>query len=287
MKNTTIILLISLVISGFCLISICVAPVMNNLLDNFTNWGKLNCQRFADIAEYSSTLNTHFENEKLKKLCRRQNAMYGLEYSALIINLAFGILLAQLTLIHYFDKGFAFEKKTGLIGFIGGIIAFILMLVYVCFSGYIFTQDVAYKDVTAVDPYSSAITKLYSNGASRKNIGDGTFVSIYEKDKTDDAQYVKYKDLGNGQYNYNKKYYETYHYTANNGGQCISNILSSCDYEYASPYDNYKNRYLYNRWCLCLVLSVFVVILNAAISIFGFLLFKRKDNFDNKVISVV
>ena len=288
MKNTTFILIISLTISVFCIISICVAPVINNLLDKFTNWGKLNCEYYSDIAEYSSQLNTHFENQKLEKLCRRQNAMYGLEYSAFIINLVLAASLAQLSLMHFFDKGSTFEKTTGLIGFIGGIVTFLLMLVYVCFSGYIFTRDVAFKDVTSLEPYSQAITRLYPNGANKRNIGDSTFVTIYEKDKTDDSQYVKYKDLGDSQYNYNKKYYETYYYTQKNGGgNCISISSSSCDYIYSAPYGDNKNKYLYNRWCLSLVLAVFIVILNAVISIFGFFIYRGGENGETKVISII
>ena len=286
MKNTTVVLLISLIICTFCLVSICVAPVINNLLNNFSQWGKLNCDYYSDRSEYSSTLNDHFQNQKLKNLCRRQNAMYGLEYSAFIINLFLAVLLSQLTLIHYFDKGYAFEKTTGLIGFIGGLVAFVLMFVYVCFSGYIFTQDVAYKQVYLIDPNQNAVTKLYPNGASQKRIEDN-YVTIYEKDKSDEAQYIKYKDLGDSQYNYNKKYYESYYYTIENGNsQCLS-TPTTCDYVYAAPFSDYMNKYLYNRWCLCLVLAVFVVVLNAIVAIFGFRVFKGGDNSDNKIISIV
>ena len=285
MKHTTKIFFISLIISLFCLISFCIAPVINNLLDIFSNWGKQNCELYSDMAEYSSTLNNYFSNLNQKSLCRRQNAVYGLEYTSLILNLTLGILLSQLTLIHYFDKGFAFEKITGLIGFIGGIISFIFMLIYICFSGYIFTQDVAYKDLSLIDPYLNAIIKLYPNGALKKNLGDGVFVTIYEKDKSDEAQYIKYKDLGDEQYNYDKKYYETYYYTINNkGGDCISTVTSSCNYEFAPPFEHNKNRYLYDRWCLCLVLSVFVMILDIPISLFSFFVFKNKDN---KEINIV
>ena len=94
-----------------------------------------------------------------------------------------------------------------MIGFIGGIISFIIIPIYICFRRYIFIQDVVYKDLSLIDPYSNDIMKLYPNGASRKNLGDGTFIAIYEKDKSDEAQYVKYKDLGDAQYNYDKKYY--------------------------------------------------------------------------------
>ena len=285
MKNTTKIFFISLIISLFCLISICIAPVINNLLDNFTNWGKQNCELYSDIAEYSSTLNDYFDNLNQKSLCRRQNAVYGLEYTALVINLILGIILSQLTFIHYFDKGFTFKKVTGLIGFIGGIISFIFMLIYICFSGYIFTQDVAYKDLSLMDIYSNSIIKLYPNGALRKNLGDGIFVTIYEKDKSDESQYIKYKDLGDAQYNYDKKYYETYYYTLNNkGGDCISTISTLCNYEFAPPFEHNRNKYLYDRWCLSLVLSVFVMLLNIAVAVFGFFVFNDKEN---KVINIV
>ena len=87
------------------------------------------------------------------------------------------------------------------------------------------------------------------------------------------------------QYNYDKKYYETYYYTINNkGGDCISTVTSSCNYEFAPPFEHNKNRYLYERWCLCLVLSVFVMILDIPISLFSFFVFKNKDN---KEINIV
>ena len=291
MKYTSIILLISIIISLFCIISISVAPVINNLLDKFSLWGKLNCEYYADRAEYSSPLNEHFKSQKLENLCRRQNAMYNLEYSSFIINLFLGVVCAQLSLIHYFGKGESFEKKTGLISLIGGFISFLLTLVYVCFSGYIFTQDVAYEDITGVDPYDNAILKLYPNGASLRKIGDNNFITIYEKDKTDDAQYIKYKDLGDKQYNYNQKYYESYYYTINSavGDKCISTSTgANCDYIYDPPVESNENKYIYDRWCLSLVLAVLIVILNCIMAILGLLVFKgKKGSGETKVISIV
>ena len=290
MKYASIILLISIIITIFCTISICVAPVINNLLDKFTLWGKLNCEYYSDKAEYSSPLNDYFKNQKLESLCRRQNAMYNLEYSSILINLFLGVVCAQLSLIHFFDKGESFHKKTGLITLIGGLIAFVLTLVYVCFSGYIFTKDVAFEDVTQLDPYEDAILKLYPNGASLRSI-DNNFVAIYDKDKTDDAQYVKYKDLGAQQYNYNKEYYESYYYTVNSAisDKCISSSTgSNCDYIYDPPISSNENKYIYDRWCLCLVLAVFVVILNLVMAIFGFLMFSGgKSSGETKIISIV
>ena len=62
----------------------------------------------------------------------------------------------------------------------------------------------------------------------------GLLLQYIEKDKSDEAQYVKYKDLGDAQYNYDKKYYETYYYTLNNkNGECLSSNSSTCDYDFA------------------------------------------------------
>ena len=68
-----------------------------------------------------------------------------------------------------------------MIGFIGGIISFIIIPIYICFRRYIFIQDVVYKDLSLIDPYSNDIMKLYPNGASRKNLGDGILLQYMRK----------------------------------------------------------------------------------------------------------
>ena len=60
----------------------------------------------------------------------------------------------------------------------------------------------------------SNIIKLYPNGAKYKwdDRGDNTgkYITIYENEKGDLDEFVKYKDLGKKQYNYNKDYYKNY-----------------------------------------------------------------------------
>ena len=135
--------------------------------------------------------------------------MYGLEYSSFIIDLGLGFICAQLALLHYFQIGKSFEKITGLIGLIGGGIGFILTLVYVCFSGYIFNNDPAFKYPESA--YDELVTKLYPNGALIKGASTTSGVFAYSNDKSDNSQFAKYKDLGGIEYNYNKKLYEAYH----------------------------------------------------------------------------
>lgn len=274
MNKTVIFLFIAIAILIFSIICVSVAPIMNDILGKFTRWGKFNCKYYADQAKYSDSLDEKFKEEKLRNLCYRQNAMYGLEYSSFIIDLGLGFICAQLALLHYFQIGKSFEKITGLIGLIGGGIGFILTLVYVCFSGYIFNNDAAFKnpeDISKVKP------KLYSNGALYKKVS-GSPVYPYSNDKSYDSQYIKYKDLGDKQYNYNKKFYETF-YGLKSDSVSITHCRERgsgdpCEYIYKEPFTNNENKYLYDRWCLSLVLAVFITISNVGLLIFGFFIFK-------------
>lgn len=296
MNKTLILLLISLAVLVLSVICVTVAPIINNLLGNFESWGKNNCQYFSDVAKYTKELDDKYKNEKYNNLCIRQKAMYGLEYSAFIFDLAIGFLIGQLALLHYFNAGKSFEKTTGLIGLIGGGIGFLITLIYVCFSGYIFNNDVAYRQA---DGSGSVIDRLYSNGAMYKPMNGGLGgtnpdIYIYSNEIDDDAQYVKYRDLGDEQYNYNKIIYEAY--STSGSGTCIlgaSGTTSSCfsgvcDYCYPNePAVDNKNKYLYDRWCLSLVLAVIITVLNVGIVVFGFLLFSNKgDSGDSKPVEI-
>jgi len=274
MNKIVIFLFIALSILIFSIISICVAPVFNNILGNFSNWGQINCQQYADIAKFSKDLDQRFINEYKRDLCYRKNAMYGLEYSSLIIDIAIGFLCGQLALLHYFQVGKSFEKTTGLIGLIGGAIGFVLTLVYVCYSGYIFNNDVAYG---TFDSFGNAHLKLFPNGAYYKKEGTSGKVTIFNNDKEYLGQYFKYKDLGDCQYNYNKKLYQAYNYYSDNCKEDDS-VSNNCEYFYPLPADNNMNKYLYDRWCLSLVLSVFITAANIGLLIFGLLIFKSNGD---------
>ena len=282
MNKTLILLFISLAVLVLSVICVTVAPIINNLLGNFASWGKNNCQYYSDEAKYTKQLDDKYKAEKNYNLCIRQKAMYGLEYSAFIFDLALGFLIGQLGLLHYFNAGKSFEKTTGLIGLIGGGIGFLITLIYVCFSGYIFNNDVAFRKA---DGTGNTIARLYSNGAEQKCDGS-TGVNVYSNEIDEDAQFAKYKDLGGEQYNYNKKRYEAYFVTGSS--TCIYSCSSSCEYIYPnSPEVEVKNKYLYDRWCLSLVLAVIITALNAGIVVFGFLFFSNKgDSGDSKPVEI-
>lgn len=274
MNKTLIFLFIAIGILILSIISVSVAPIINDTLSRFGDWGKTNCRYYADKAKYADDLDTKNKNEKYRNLCYRQNAMYGLEFASLIIDLGIGFLCGQLALMHYFKMGSSFEKYTGLIGLIGGAIGFILTLVYVCFSGYIFNNDAAFKKADGT--FSDPIKKLYPNGGEYKSGG----IYVYSNDKSYDSEYIKYKELGEPQYNYNSKFYEAYYRDGSTSCKA-SNPSGTCEYFYHEPYPDSKNKYLYDRWCLSLVFAIFITVLNVGLLIFGFLLFKDGNGSSN------
>ena len=62
------------------------------------------------------------------------------------------------------------------------------------------------------------VTKLFSNGASEKlirilpNQAPTEAITPYKNDKDDEAQYIKYIDLGQNQSNYNQQLNKAYNY---------------------------------------------------------------------------
>ena len=300
MNKPLIFLIIATSILVLSAIVICVSPIINNIQAygwSPANWRTLNCQLFADeMKKYNIDLDKLQKYKKFKNICYRQKAMFGLENSAFIINIILAFICADLTLLHYLNVGKSFEKKTGLIGLISGIIEFILTLVYVCFSGYIFNNDVAYGTINGLGFSKPGLQKLYPNGALFKfeatdSTGtNGKFIKVSYKEQGEYPSDLLYKDLGKKQYNYNTKYYQTYmkNEPDNTGinnchieyGYLLPtppNPLPSCDYLYYPPYTSTINKYIYDRWLTALILSVLIVACNVALSIFGFLLFKNSE----------
>ena len=308
MNKTLIFLIISCSILVLSAIIICIAPIINNIEVKIStthiwkpaNWRNLNCAIFAD-KEKSENLELDQLQKiiKNKNLCYRQKAMYGLEYSAFIINVILSFVCADLTLLHFLNIGKNFEKTTGLIGLISGIIGFVLTLVYVCYSGYIFNNDIAYGilDTSSLTlnkpPY---FYKLYSNGARYKYNGQ-KYIKVNDNDKRENGQYLLYKDLGQKQYNYDSEYYDTYSKNKiinnNNIEDCnINNVFNDintintqprskngevCQYLYNTPTTSVENRYIYDRWLTSLILAVIIVVINLGLAMFGVLLFKSKE----------
>jgi len=206
----TLFLILSGAITLFSIICICTGPVINQVIPNSKNWRTNNCQQlsdeYKDYKENNSNDKDEIEKKKRKRnKCNREKAMYGLEYSSLIIDVFCGVVCTTLGLIHYFDIAKPYEKVTGIIGLSSGIIGFVLTLVYVCYSGYIFTKD-PYEDSSG----NKTIFKGDKDWAYARRESTTHFKCLFFKDNDEDSIYARYSDLGKKQYNYNKKMYQEF-----------------------------------------------------------------------------
>jgi hypothetical protein len=236
--------------------------------------------------------------KKLKKKkinkCKRGKALYGLEYSSLIMDIFFSFACCLLGFLNYYGVAKGFEKIIGIIGLASGVICFVMTLVYICYSGYIFTND------------SAGIEKLDKDG-SYAEWKDGKYKCTFYDEDDEDAIYAKYSDLGKKQYNYNKD-----NYFLSSDSEKLSCIITQTEYGityeinpcsyshingafdpleysgrphhdggkdcdklyYKQKNDTIGRKYLYDRWVTSIIFGVFVIACSIGLALFGFLIFK-------------
>jgi hypothetical protein len=297
----TLFLAFSAAIVIFSIISICCAPIINVVLVESYGWKTLNCKKESDEYKYwkdhSGTDDYLKGQKKVINQCNRHKAMYGLEYSSLILDVVLGFICVILGLLHYFDVAKPFEKITGIIGLATGVIGFVLTLVYICYSGYIFTNELApdsydnglsFSGSSSFPTIDDVLIKLNGKGAFAEKDGDGYKCLYYKKDKVNSI-FAKYSDLGKKQYNYQKKRHYPEDNSKYSGCQgsctgCLSNefvtssVSSTCDYLYSSTIpDEFVNKYLFDMWVTSIIFSCFIFVCAIGLAIFGFLLFKNSD----------
>ena len=295
--NKILFLVFSSAILIFGAISICSAPIINKVITESTSWNTDNCKKNADeynhLKDNSGTDAQINEQKKIRNLCNRRKAMYGLEYSSLILDVSLGFICTILGILHFFNVGKSFQKYSGIIGVVTGIICFILTLVYVCYSGYIFTNDIT-PNYDKNYYYPGNLLKLNGDGAFAESIEGNRYKCIYSKDEDSEAVFAKYSDLGKKQYNYEKKRYMN---SQNNYCQVpLIDAQRNCDlykrYEFTSTsFSNppckqllltsypqgIENKYVYDRWVTTLIFSCFIIVCCIGLAIFGFLLFKNSN----------
>ena len=299
----TLFLIFSSAIVVFSIICLCTAPIINGILSEASGWGRNNCKGKSDIYKYQKDNNypeeTVKQSKKDRNLCNRQKAMYGLEYSSYIIDVSLGFICAILGLLHFFDVGKSFQKYSGLIGLVTGIVGFVLTLVYIIYSGYIFTKDNAqihddgFRSTVKDDDY---MLKLKGNGAFAEKDGE-KYKCIFYKENDANSVYSKYDDLGKKSYNYEKKRnydipndytncivldsvasecYTSQYILSNTAINSLKN--NNCEYAYlTSKANGFGNKYLYDNWVTNIIFGCLIIACNIGLAIFGFLVFKNSD----------
>jgi len=289
MNSKLFFLILSAAMVAFTIVSICTGPSINT--DYFS--GTNNCKRYVD--DYDANKGGYDDNTKKKKksqinVCKRKNAVHDLEYTSLIFDVIVGTLCCILGLLHYLDIGSYCEKITGIIGLASGVIGFILTIIYVGYSAYIFNND-----------HDTNVEKLYDNGAKYKWDGSkyaGDWKSE-DEDKDYYANYAKYKDLGKKQYNYNSELYKKFLEGGDHDSKsCHDGItafvrttkVNGCEYIWAANYLQYQktsttNKYIYDKWLTSIIFSCFTFVCAIGVAIFGLLLFLNKGGSGHTPIS--
>ena len=189
------------------------------------------------------------------------------------------------------------EKITGIIGIASGISGFLLTIIYVIYSAYIFNND------------NNQTDRLFENGAYMKLDGD-KYIYAYTKeeyDKDPNIVYAKYKDLGKKQYNYNSDLYKqsqninsefyncclfskvgSYHiefsgyskqtYTNNEGSKICQYLWEDKGSNIEISYQDSSNKYLYDRWITTIILGVFIALFEILLSLLGIFLIMNESN---------
>ena len=273
---------------GLSVISICTAPIINGI--EGSSWGNNNCKYLSDELDYYKKEHSSPTDDEKREItrqqreinvCKREKAMHGLEYSSLICDVFFGGVCAILGLLHYLEVGKSIEKKTGLIGIIAGTIGFILTLVYVVFSAYIFNNDYPYSYDNNHDKVY--IPKLFPNRALKKYNGYKYVPNYDESDDDERVQYIKYNELGQKQYNYDSELFKNYIDGSSIINSCINNENPNlCPYVWTSynpsTDSSILNKYIYDRWITTLIISVLISVVNIGIILFGFFLFTQSES---------
>ena len=273
-------------------------PIINFQFDE--NWGTLNCQRLSDeydqIKGESPEYTTQQKKVKDEKLqlkkqhinsCNRKKAMYGLEYSAFIIDIVAGFICSILGLLHYTESNNeikAFAKKTGLIGLIFGAIGFVMTLVYLIYSALVYTKD------------TGSVIKTDENGSYAKyDSTNKVYICKFYKENDINSMKATYSEYGKKQYNYNKDSYIAYSFSADSERRVCTHYSSNycsnnnnftyslyydnnskrCENMYIEPHKKYENKDLNDRWLTTIILSAIIILCTICIALFGFLIFKE------------
>lgn len=242
---------------------------------NIFNDEKLDCSFFLDIIKYADNFESQSYYKSFGKKCKRFKIMTKFEYSSVI----FSILLGIMYLVFEIKKD---EKITSIISIIFTLFGIVVTSIYVGYNGYIFNNDTTYSY------FGGFIIKTDSNGAFAKldkSTGKYNLLFPMKNEYDFDSSLIKFKDLGQKQYNYDKTFFLTkYLYRDEKFYKCqydepsdvykgkimnktfvnkYSNI-EVCDYLYSYNYNfNEKsiNKDIHDRWLSALILSLITVII--------------------------
>lgn len=282
----------------FTIINISIGPIISGKVgEEPVNWGTANCKAAKDNYDVKKE-DPNCNDDCLKygagwtlNFCNNGKAMYNMEYTSFIFDIVIGFICGLLGLLHLFDVKKEYVSKTGLIGLGCGFVGFVLTFVYVILNGIVFTNYYDDEDIYKMD----------SDGAFAELKGDKYECFYFDNEKNTHSIIAKYSDLNKKQYNYNKDFLESLAKVPDclaspvscRNNEYYPDILGSnfkskdCKYLYVDIYTGnylekiygFTNKDKADRFLTVLILSIFVFLANIGLAIYGFLLFRKPEDF--------
>ena len=277
------------------IINLSIGPVVNKVVgktkigNDIVAWGTANVARYKDLKDDMDDQDIKNRIQSVIDALERLKGMHDMEYTSFIFDIVIGFVCSLLGLFHLFDiKKEEFASKTGLIGFICGIVGFALSFVYVIFNGMVFTSNY------------SEVMERESDGHFAERKGS-EYYCITSHDKYDAfSGHAKFSDLNKKQYNYEKNFYgddvnpncicegplshciddNPFTLSTSTPHDCESDVSgANCQYIYADAIKVNKNKDIFDRFLTTLILSLVVCLANIGLALFGFLLFRTPGDF--------
>ena len=175
----------------------------------FRNIDKTNYYGEKSVSNHEMKAKVKTYLKKGKNLCASNKMMHKFRYISFIINIILGLICAILSLLHHYNIGRRFERYTGLLGVISGIVGIILTSMYIVYNGLLFSNEDFGKNLI----YNNIDTPVRSNKKEvvsykkNKNEWDNSekqYYNFYYGENDEEPSYQKFKELCEA-YKNNKK----------------------------------------------------------------------------------
>jgi len=209
MDKNLIFFFISCCTVNFSIIVIYLDSYISNLLN--TNLRNKQCQLFKNLDEAnyydeksasSKEMKTKIKTylKKGKKLCSSNKTMNKFKYVSFYINILFGILCAILSLLHHYNIARRFERYTGLIGVISGIVGIILTSIFIVYNGLLYSnkdfgKDLIYNNLDNPAQNKKKEVVSYKNNKNEWDTSEKQYYNFYYGENDEELTYKQYKEL--------------------------------------------------------------------------------------------
>ena len=311
-KNCTSVIF-SCLIAALSIIIICIGPMIqgnyykNYPYERYNSIFNIECSCYSDIVELETNTTKKNIFEKFKNNCERMKAFNIIEHIAIILDLSCAVFSIFSSFSERNDNCIGLDK------IIPSFIGIVITVLYISFNGYIFNNhypkiyrcddlmrytskyseanDYYYYSDRLINLFDDDLLKSNSEGQCAKLNQNQNYDLIYDEENDIFSRFMKFKDLKSKWVNYDKDLYFNYD---------DNEEYNKCQMRYVNSYDQIityedkdrnllpcrhlyrgyektnmdKNKEIYNRWLISLILACFILLFEIINVIIGFIICK-------------